>query len=114
MSEIASLCVKEKTNLLACVVSVLTTFVTSFTCPYLINSDYGDLGSKVGFIYGSFSFTMVGLTYFLIPELKGRTLEEADQLFESGIALRKFRGAQTRSARELYQESLAVRQTRRN
>uniref|UniRef100_A0A8H7NF02 Major facilitator superfamily (MFS) profile domain-containing protein n=1 Tax=Bionectria ochroleuca TaxID=29856 RepID=A0A8H7NF02_BIOOC len=109
VSETAALCVKEKTNLLACVVSVLTTFITSFTCPYLINPQYAGLGSKVGFVYGSFAFAMVGLAYFLVPELKGRTLEEADQLFESKVPLRKFGGVQTMTAEELYQGDLAPR-----
>ncbi|CAH0018366.1 unnamed protein product [Clonostachys rhizophaga] len=109
VSETAALCVKEKTNLLACVVSVLTTFITSFTCPYLINPQYAGLGSKVGFVYGSFAFAMVGLAYFLIPELKGRTLEEVDQLFESKVPLRKFGGVRTMTAEELYQGDLAPR-----
>ncbi|VUC20647.1 unnamed protein product [Clonostachys rosea] len=109
VSETAALCVKEKTNLLACVVSVLTTFVTSFTCPYLINPQYADLGSKVGFVYGSSAFTMVGLAYFLIPELKGRTLEEVDQLFESRVPLRRFGAVRTMTAEELYQGDLAPR-----
>lgn len=95
MSETAALRVKEKTNLLACTVSVLTTFVTSFTVPYLINAHYANLGGKVGFIYGSFNVMMVVLTFFFIPELKGRTLEEVDQLFASGVPLRKFRETKT-------------------
>lgn len=95
VSETAALRVREKTNLLACVVSVLTTFVTSFTVPYLINARYANLGGKVGFIYGSLNVMMVVLTYFFIPELKGRTLEEVDQLFASGAPLRKFRAMKT-------------------
>lgn len=104
VSEVAALHVKEKTNLLACVISVLTTFVTSFTCPYLINDHYANLGSKVGFIYGSFNFTMVVLVFFFIPELKDRTLEEVDQLFASGMPLRKFGMVKTRTAEELYRD----------
>lgn len=52
---------------------------------------------------------MVGLAYFLIPELKGRTLEEVDQLFESKAPLRKFGGVRTMTAEELYQGDLAPR-----
>ncbi|KAF5543548.1 hexose transporter 2 [Fusarium phyllophilum] len=39
LSEAASSHVKEKTNLLASVISVLTTFATSFTLPYLLTQD---------------------------------------------------------------------------
>lgn len=90
VSEAASTRVKEKTNLLACVISVLTTFVTSFTIPYLINDEYAGLGGRVGFVYGSICFAMLLLAYMFIPELKNRSLEEVDQLFASPTPLRKF------------------------
>ncbi|KAI8630231.1 general substrate transporter [Xylariaceae sp. FL1651] len=106
VSEAAALRLKEKTNLFASVISVLTTFVTSFTTPYLINAQYANLGGKVGFIYGSFNIAMVVLTFFFIPELKGRTLEEVDQLFASGAPLRKFKKIQTRTATEMYEEEI--------
>lgn len=97
-SEAASQRVREKTALVACVISVLTTFLTSFTVPYLIQKKYANLGGKVGFIYGSFCFAMVVATWFFIPELKGRTLEEVDQLFASGVPLRKFGSVATKRA----------------
>lgn len=90
VSEAASTHVKEKTNLFATVISILTTFVTSFTVPYLLNAPYANLGAKVGFIYGSLCWVMVAAAYFLIPELKGRSLEEVDQLFALGKPLRDF------------------------
>ncbi|KAL2691911.1 hypothetical protein Neosp_002303 [[Neocosmospora] mangrovei] len=106
LSETAALRLKEKTNLFASVISVLTTFVTSFTMPYLINAKYANLGGKVGFIYGSINFIMVVATFFFIPELKSRTLEEVDQLFASGAPLRKFSEISTKSATEMYEEEV--------
>jgi hypothetical protein len=106
VSKAAALHVKEKTNLLACVISVPTTFETSFTFPYLINAEYANLGGKVGYVYESINIVMVALTYFIIPELKSRTLEEVDQLFASGAPLRKFHMVQTRSAQDVYQEEI--------
>ncbi|EXJ77352.1 hypothetical protein A1O3_09578 [Capronia epimyces CBS 606.96] len=100
VSEVASNRVKEKTNLLACVVSVLTTFVTSFTAPYLINASYANLGGKVGFIYGSICWAILVLAYLYVPELKGRSLEEVDQLFSSGQPLRKFKHIRTKPVEE--------------
>ena len=101
VSEAASTRVKEKTNLLACVISVLTTFVTSFTIPYLIKPEYANLGGKVGFVYGSICWIMVLLAFLFIPELKGRSLEEVDQLFASGAPLRKFAKIQTESLEDM-------------
>ncbi|KAL7796135.1 general substrate transporter [Trichoderma ceciliae] len=90
LSEAASTRVKEKTNLLASVISIITTFVTLFTIPYLLNAPYAALGAKVGFIYGSINWVMVVVAYFLIPEMKGRSLEEVDDLFAAGGSLRNF------------------------
>ena len=93
---------KEKTNLLACVISILTTFVTSFTVPYLLNPPYAALGGKIGFIYGSINWAMVAVAYLFIPELKGRTLEEVDQMFASGQPLRKLGNVKTFPVEETY------------
>lgn len=106
VSEVAAQRVREKTNLFACVISVLTTFVTSFTIPYLVFDKYADLGPRVGYIYGSTSLIMVIATYFCIPELKGRTLEEVDQLFASGMPLRDFGKLPTRSPQEMHRIEL--------
>lgn len=109
VSEAAALRVKEKTNLLACVISVLTTFVTSFTIPYLINDQYANLGGKVGYIYGVINVLAVVMVYIFIPELKGRTLEEVDQLFASGAPLRKFSKIGTTSAEEMYEQEAGLK-----
>lgn len=111
VSETAASRVKEKTNLLAMVVSVLTTFLTSFSTPYLINSAYANLGGKLGYIYGVINALVVVGVFFFIPELKGRSLEEVDQLFASGAGLRKFKTVETKSAEELYGEKIVSKVT---
>jgi hypothetical protein len=89
------------------VVSVLTTFLTSFTTPYLINADYANLGGKLGYVYGAINVLVVIGVFFIIPELKGRSLEEINQLFASGAPLRQFKNIQTKNAEELYEEDVA-------
>ncbi len=86
--------------------SILATFVTSFTIPYLMNEPYAALGGKIGYIYGTINMIMVVVAYFLIPELKGRSLEEVDQLFASGEPVRKFGKIKTETAQQLYAEEL--------
>lgn len=80
--------------MIACCISITTTFVTSFTLPYLLNEPYAALGGKVGFIYGSICFSFIIWTWFFIPELKGRSLEEVDQLFAMKIPMWKVGKAQ--------------------
>lgn len=86
------------------VVSVLTTFVTSFSTPYLINATYANLGGKLGYIYGVINVLVVICVFFFIPELKGRSLEEVDQLFATSAPLREFKRMETKTAEELYEE----------
>lgn len=103
VGEAAASRVKEKTNLIACVISILTTFVIFFTVPYLLNAPYANLGGKVGFVYGSLCWAAVVATYFFIPEMKGRSLEEIDELFAMGISLRKFKGVKVNSPIEVHE-----------
>lgn len=85
------------------VVSVLTTFLTSFTMPCLINAKHANLDGKLGYMYDAFNILVVIGVFFFIPELNGRSLEEVDQLFASGAPLRKVKDVQTRTAEEIYQ-----------
>jgi MFS transporter, SP family, sugar:H+ symporter len=52
-----------------------------------LNEPYAALGGKVGFIFGSICFGFILVTWFCIPELKGRSLEEVDILFEKKIPM---------------------------
>ncbi|KAH8901655.1 general substrate transporter [Thozetella sp. PMI_491] len=106
MGEVSASRVKEKTSLFASVISIFTTFVTAFTIPYLLNAPYANLGGKIGFIYGSINVAMVVVAFFYIPELKGRTLEEVDQLFASGTPIRKMGKVQTVPVENLYVEEV--------
>ena len=46
-------------------------------------------------MYGSICFAFVVVTFFMVPELKGRSLEEVDQLFAMNIPIWKFKGTRT-------------------
>lgn len=65
-------------------------WASSFVFPYMINPDAGNLGGKIGFVYGG--LTLVGFvgTFFLLPETKGRTIQEVDLLYEHKINPRHF------------------------
>jgi SP family sugar:H+ symporter-like MFS transporter len=64
--------------------------IINFVAPYIQNKGYGNLGSKIGFIWGTFSLLMVFYPYFWVPEYKGHSLEQIDYLFGQGIPARKF------------------------
>ncbi|XEU96167.1 hypothetical protein FSHL1_001452 [Fusarium sambucinum] len=58
--------------------------------PYMYNKDQLNWRGKIGFFFfglGSISFVM---TWFAIPETKGRTFSVIDYLFETGVKHRMF------------------------
>lgn len=55
------------------------------------NPGYGNLGGKIGFLWMAFSFISGVYVFFFVPELKGRSLEELDYMFEARISTRSFR-----------------------
>ena len=49
------------------------------------------LTSSKGWIWGPSCFITVVWVYFYLPEIKNRTLEEIDEMFEARLSARKFR-----------------------
>ncbi|KAK3904865.1 maltose permease MAL31 [Staphylotrichum tortipilum] len=68
---------------------VVNWFVAFFT-PYFINPDKLGWGPKYGYIWGGSNLILAVWAYFFIPETKGRSLEQLDELFEKGVSARKF------------------------
>ena len=56
--------------------------------PYLVGTGKGDanLGAKVFFLWGSLCCISVTFTYFLVPEMKGLSLEQIDKMLEETTA----------------------------
>ncbi|KAJ5419425.1 uncharacterized protein N7487_002975 [Penicillium crustosum] len=59
--------------------------------PYLQDEAYGNLGGKIGFIWGTFSIIAVIWTFFTVPEMKGFSLEELDHLFNRQVPTLRFK-----------------------
>ena len=57
-----------------------------YATPYLVNSGPGNagLGVKVFFIWGSTCLGCLLFTYLFIPETKGLSLEQVDELYNDG------------------------------
>lgn len=65
-------------------------FIFSFFTPYLLDAPYANLHSKVGFIFGSLACCSLLFAFFCVPEMKGRSLEEINQMFQDGVPVRRF------------------------
>lgn len=86
-------------------VGVLVTYIN----PFMQDAGYGNLQGKVGFVYGSFSIAAMIWVLLFLPELKGRSLEELDELFADKVSVWRFKKHQTQGwgaqMRELEAES---------
>jgi MFS transporter, SP family, general alpha glucoside:H+ symporter len=58
--------------------------------PYFMNPTAWNLKGKTAFFWGSTALCMFVWSYFRLPEMKGRTYEELDLLFERRVPARKF------------------------
>ncbi|KAI4869372.1 general substrate transporter [Hypoxylon rubiginosum] len=56
--------------------------VIAVITPYLVGEHEANLGPKVFFLWGSLCFLSLAFAYFLVPELKGLSLEQADMCMQ--------------------------------
>ncbi|BCS17206.1 uncharacterized protein APUU_10034A [Aspergillus puulaauensis] len=89
-SEAAAAVVREKTIMTATFVSFCMVLLVTYINPFVQDPGYGDLGARVGFVYGGCSLLALAWAFFFLPELKGRSLEELDEMFARRIPTRKF------------------------
>ncbi|KAL1848339.1 hypothetical protein VTK73DRAFT_10138 [Phialemonium thermophilum] len=78
---------RERTLFLASMGSFVTSVPINFVNPYVQKS----LNGAVTFIYGGFSVVAVIWVFLMVPETRGRSLEELDEMFQAGIKTRQFK-----------------------
>lgn len=65
-------------------------WLVAFFTPYFINSDQLNWGPKYGYIWGGSNLILAVWAFIFVPETKGRSLEQLDELFEKHVPARKF------------------------
>ncbi|EJD04873.1 general substrate transporter [Fomitiporia mediterranea MF3/22] len=73
-------------------------WLTVFTTPYFINTTGLNWGAKVAWIWMPSNLVTFVFIYFFLPETRGRSLEELDELFNMRIPARKFSSVKLRPA----------------
>ncbi|KAK9319698.1 monosaccharide transporter [Lipomyces orientalis] len=81
---------RERTHFLVSMGSFLTSIPINFANPYV----QANLGGSVTFIYGGFSVVAVIWVLIMIPETRGRSLEELDEMFQADVKTRQFKDYQ--------------------
>ncbi|KAJ5371958.1 hypothetical protein N7517_003964 [Penicillium concentricum] len=83
-------------NLRACTTGMSTgigfvfAWLTAFTAPYFINPAELNWGGNYGFVWFSSSVMALVFIYFFVPEVRGRSLEEIEEMFDKNVPARKF------------------------
>lgn len=83
-AEVATAQLRERTIAIATASSFSTSILITYVNPFMQNEP-GNLGPKVGMIYGSISILAIFFVFLVVPEMKGRSLEELDELFHSRV-----------------------------
>ncbi|KAL5117086.1 hypothetical protein ACEQ8H_005045 [Pleosporales sp. CAS-2024a] len=65
-------------------------WLTTFTAPYFINVQALNWGPRYGFIWFPSCIVAAAWVFFFLPEVKNRSLEEIDEMFEARLPARKF------------------------
>ncbi|KAH7138979.1 general substrate transporter [Dendryphion nanum] len=76
---------RAPTQSLATMMNGLSSCIWSFALPYAINPDQGNLGGKIAFIFGAVMACCFVFIFFCIPETKGRTYMEVDEMWARGV-----------------------------
>ncbi|KAI5458347.1 general substrate transporter [Mariannaea sp. PMI_226] len=66
------------------VVTNIFIFATNFWTPYMINPQYGNMGTNVGYFYFGVEAVTLIILWFIFPETACLTLEQIDDYFASG------------------------------
>ncbi|KAL4886497.1 maltose permease [Aspergillus karnatakaensis] len=92
LGETSSAALRAKTSGLAAATQSVLGVAMNFANPYMVNPDEGNLQGKVGFVFGGLCAFACVWSFFYIPELKGRSIDEIDQLFHRKVKPRKMGG----------------------
>lgn len=75
--------------------------VWNVAIPYLYNIDEANLGGKIGWIFAGMGAIALVTIHSEIPETKGRSFEELDEMFNEKVRTRAFRKYQCSMPRQL-------------
>lgn len=81
---------RTPTQSICTMVNALSASIWGLSLPYAVNPDEGNLGGKIAFIYAGLLVLSIVFIFFFIPETKGRTYAEIDELWQRKVAPRHF------------------------
>ncbi|ORY10501.1 general substrate transporter [Clohesyomyces aquaticus] len=88
LGETSSIRLRSKSQAIGGLANNLLGIAMNAALPQLYNSDRLNLGAKTGFLFTGLTAGAALITYFCVPELKGRSAMEIDVLFKKGVPAR--------------------------
>ncbi|KAL3469306.1 general substrate transporter [Aspergillus californicus] len=98
---------RTPTQSLCTIVNSLSASIWGLSLPYMVNPDQSNLQGKVAFIFAGILLFSIVFIFFFVPETKGRTYEEIDELWSRGVPPRHFAKEKT-FRREVEMELVAA------
>jgi hypothetical protein len=92
LGETSSPALRAKTTGLVTATQGIFGIIMNFTLPSMINPNERNMKGKVGFVFGGLALVASVGSYFYCPELKGRTFNEINRLFEAKVPPREMGG----------------------
>lgn len=89
LGETSSMGLRAHTTALATATQAILGMVMNIAIPYMVNPDEANMKGKVGFIFGGLAAVGTVGSWFLTPELKGRTVSEIDVMFARRVPPRQ-------------------------
>tara|TARA_R110002003_G_scaffold104_41_gene8544 strand:- start:2232 stop:3233 length:1002 start_codon:yes stop_codon:yes gene_type:complete len=99
---------REKVQAIACFFGFGVSLLITSVSPYIQDKGYGNLGGRIvshpttviqhivlttlqGFIWAAFSFVTVAWVFFVVPEMKGFSIEQLDFLYDNCVPTLQFK-----------------------
>jgi hypothetical protein len=90
-AETSSLQLRAKSQGIGWFISALSSTAAGLALPYVFNPDEGNLRGKTGFTYAVSCLIGAAVSWYIIPEMKGRNVNEIDRMFEEKVPARQFK-----------------------
>ncbi|KAI9893361.1 MAG: hypothetical protein M1814_006657 [Vezdaea aestivalis] len=72
-----------------------TAVITTLAVPQLVAQDAANLGAKTYLVFAGCMFLIIIFVYCLLPETKGRSFAEIDEMYDAGVPMKQWRDYKT-------------------
>ncbi|KAL3496564.1 general substrate transporter [Aspergillus germanicus] len=89
--EISSYRLRQHTQSLSFLVQAVSNYIFHMVVPYLYNTDSANLGAKTGFVFAGLTACLFVVSWVLVPDTAGLSVDEIDAAYRESVAPRKLR-----------------------